>query len=569
MHIAVQGCCHGELENIYKTIAHIEKHKNIKVDLLLICGDFQSVRNEDDLVQMACPAKYRSMRNFYKYYSGELVAPVTTIFIGGNHEASQSLLELYNGGWVAPNIFFLGFANVVRFGGLRVGGLSGIYKHHDYLKGHHETFPLNNNHQRSIYHIRQFEVSQMKQLANSSSRLDVFLSHDWPTDIAFHGDKNGLLKRKSFFTEDVENHKLGSPPTREVMDCLKPRYHFAAHLHVKFAALVTHDDQTTTKFLALDKCLPFKDFLQVIDIPEFPSGPHRLQYDPEWLSVVRDTYEHVPVGGIGMMDMVKSRMNQSNFRPTEKKLAEINEMFNGNFDIPLNFAQTVEPYDPANPRKGKDVEFMPNAQTREFLSKLGLQDRFANALAPRTNPVSRTTEIASNGSDMWGTQVISAEEPKSTPKLDKKPARPSLTLPQPTCSSSKPSRSVLSLPPPKVSSTESTERHSRPVLQLPPVSSKGPVMIGEPQPDQCETSGDLNQDLQNQSDGKSTTVTKDISEGDDLNQDVQNKSDLNSTKVPKDIGEAPKNIVKPGVTKRKAMVLPLPELDFLPTKKKR
>ncbi|CAN0556655.1 unnamed protein product, partial [Ectocarpus sp. 8 AP-2014] len=32
---------------------------------------------------------------FHKYYSGELVAPVLTIFIGGNHEASSYLQVLY------------------------------------------------------------------------------------------------------------------------------------------------------------------------------------------------------------------------------------------------------------------------------------------------------------------------------------------------------------------------------------------------------------------------------------------------------------------------------------------
>jgi hypothetical protein len=34
------------------------------------------------------------MNTFYKYYSGEKVAPVTTLFIGGNHEASSHLWEL-------------------------------------------------------------------------------------------------------------------------------------------------------------------------------------------------------------------------------------------------------------------------------------------------------------------------------------------------------------------------------------------------------------------------------------------------------------------------------------------
>ena len=41
MKIAVEGCCHGELDKIYETLEYIESQHNIKVDLLLICGDFQ------------------------------------------------------------------------------------------------------------------------------------------------------------------------------------------------------------------------------------------------------------------------------------------------------------------------------------------------------------------------------------------------------------------------------------------------------------------------------------------------------------------------------------------------
>jgi hypothetical protein len=52
--------------------------------------------------------------------------------VGGNHEAPNYLWELYHGGWAAPNIYFLGYAGVVRFGGLRIGGLSGIYNEAHY-----------------------------------------------------------------------------------------------------------------------------------------------------------------------------------------------------------------------------------------------------------------------------------------------------------------------------------------------------------------------------------------------------------------------------------------------------
>lgn len=66
MKIAVEGCCHGELDKIYETIGYLEKKESIKVDLLLCCGDFQAVRNEGDMNCMAVPLKYRMMQTFYK-----------------------------------------------------------------------------------------------------------------------------------------------------------------------------------------------------------------------------------------------------------------------------------------------------------------------------------------------------------------------------------------------------------------------------------------------------------------------------------------------------------------------
>ena len=41
MKIAVEGCCHGELDAIYASLQRLERDKSQKVDLLLIGGDFQ------------------------------------------------------------------------------------------------------------------------------------------------------------------------------------------------------------------------------------------------------------------------------------------------------------------------------------------------------------------------------------------------------------------------------------------------------------------------------------------------------------------------------------------------
>lgn len=66
MKIAIEGCAHGDLENIYDTIKSLEEEQGIKVDLLICCGDFQSSRNQEDLRCMAVPAKYYNLCSFYK-----------------------------------------------------------------------------------------------------------------------------------------------------------------------------------------------------------------------------------------------------------------------------------------------------------------------------------------------------------------------------------------------------------------------------------------------------------------------------------------------------------------------
>lgn len=63
------------------------------------------------------------------------MAPVLTIFVGGNHESSGFMSELPFGGWTAPNIYYMGHASVVTIGPLRIAGLSGIYKGRDFHRG--------------------------------------------------------------------------------------------------------------------------------------------------------------------------------------------------------------------------------------------------------------------------------------------------------------------------------------------------------------------------------------------------------------------------------------------------
>jgi lariat debranching enzyme len=214
MKIAIEGCCHGELDNIYATLSHLEKENSFKIDLLLICGDFQAVRNEKDLASMAVPDKYRQMCSFYKYYSGEKVAPILTVFIGGNHEASNYLSELPYGGWVAENIYYMGYANVLNINGIRIAGLSGIYKSHDFYKGHFECPPYNQSALHTVYHVRNIDTFRLQTIKKP---IDIMLSHDWPLGIYNYGDTSELLRTKPYFSNDIQNNSLGSPKNERLL----------------------------------------------------------------------------------------------------------------------------------------------------------------------------------------------------------------------------------------------------------------------------------------------------------------------------------------------------------------
>ncbi|KAG2178016.1 hypothetical protein INT43_003269 [Umbelopsis isabellina] len=239
MKIAVEGCCHGQLDDIYGSIRLLEHKEEIKIDLVLICGDFQAIRNVADLECMAVPPKYRQLGTFHKYYSGSKVVPYPTIFIGGNHEASNYLWELYYGGWAAQNLYFLGWGGVINFGGVRIAGSSGIFKGNHYRCGHYEKAPYSSSDLRSIYHVRQYDIRKLGLLRQP---IDIMLTHDWPRGVEQFGDVQKLLRVKKYFRQEVARNELGSPANEELLEKLHPKYWFSAHLHVKFAAIVNHDD---------------------------------------------------------------------------------------------------------------------------------------------------------------------------------------------------------------------------------------------------------------------------------------------------------------------------------------
>ncbi|XP_053675799.1 lariat debranching enzyme [Anopheles nili] len=400
MKIAIEGCAHGELEKIYDLIESIQQEQNITVDLLICCGDFQSTRNLADLQCMAVPQKHLDMCSFYKYYSGEKRAPILTIFIGGNHEASNYLQELPYGGWVAPNIYYLGYAGVVNCSGIRIGGISGIYKGHDFLKGRFEFSPYDEATKRSVYHQRQIDVFRLKQL---SPKVDIMLSHDWPRGITNYGNETQLLRFKPAFREDIESNRLGSAPCEDLLQKLKPPFWFAAHLHCKFAAVVAHSETDTTKFLALDKCLPKRRFLQILDIPTNDDGKKkeddqlRLKYDLEWLTVLNLTNHLISIRASNGYMPGEGDAERVNFTPTAEEKAKVLERFGNDLTIPCNFVRIAKPYQPdqesMDMRSVEQPQAFLNPQTTLFCDKLNIDDPLRLAMLMTGHQLNTSTYV--------------------------------------------------------------------------------------------------------------------------------------------------------------------------------
>jgi len=146
----------------------------------------------------------------------------------------------YHGGWLAPNIYYLGGSGCVRLNGIRIAGASGIFKGHDYNLGHYERIPYDNASLRSVYHVRSHDVFKLSLLTPGP---EIFVSHDWPEGIYRYGDTAALLNRKPFFKPDIEKGELGNPHTMDILKLLRPSWWFSAHLHVRFQAEYDHTGQ--------------------------------------------------------------------------------------------------------------------------------------------------------------------------------------------------------------------------------------------------------------------------------------------------------------------------------------
>ena len=156
----------------------------------------------------------------------------------------------------------------------------------------------------------------------------------------------------------------------------------------------------------MDKCLPGRDFLQVIDFPD-AVGEKKFLYDAEWLAITKQTHP-----------LLRFDARNSNPPPpislSEEEISLMENMLEKEkgHTIPENFEPTQEPYDPATRQKrGVMPRQVPvNPQTCQFLTMLGLDNPFSRKETNDDNIFGNIKSYKDN--NMRESVVVQAENPE-------------------------------------------------------------------------------------------------------------------------------------------------------------
>ena len=226
------------------------------------------------------------------------------------------------------------------------------------------------------------------------------------------------------------------------MDHVQPDYWFSAHLHVKFPALVPHPKTgKTTRFLSLDKCLPKRQFLQVIEVGDkiVNKSDVHIKFDPTWLAILKST-NHLLSASRQMTYMPgPNGKERFDFEPTEEELKAVSDAFDGDFTIPTDFKVEVPPFNPEKESKN-DLSWtqMPNPrrnrQTEWLCQKLDIHDPLELALKREKREFENPAAAAEPTADE--THSDDEMETSTAAATPVRPKMPMMNLPAPRNDSS-------------------------------------------------------------------------------------------------------------------------------------
>lgn len=255
--LAVLGDVHGHHAEAIEALARAceaagSPARGTPPDRILQVGDFEPIRDAEDLASVAGPAKYRLPGDFARVLAGEIGYPAPVDFIGGNHEPYALLEDLSEGGPVAEEIRYLGRAGEAEIDGIRLAYLSGIHSP--------RVFDDPDARRRLDWHrarakekkIPTYFTREEIERLDGLERADLLLLHDWPTQMIRAADLGDPPDPR--FRETARRFAAaGDRHVRALMERLRPAYALCGHMHAALFGTVPRGEGGVTRILGLDQ----------------------------------------------------------------------------------------------------------------------------------------------------------------------------------------------------------------------------------------------------------------------------------------------------------------------------
>lgn len=255
IHVAAVGDVHGAIGKLKHGIRRWhDANPSRPIARALQVGDFEPTRGERDLASVVIPDRYRRVGDFPSFHSGREVFPVPLHFLGGNHEPHRFLEAYPNGHELAPQLFYGGRVFVATLDGIKVVGLSGIYRHHVFHKGRPCQLPSDPGQEAVNWRPWMYFTKQEWGAALDQVRgAQILILHDWPAHLV------DLMAPKTICGElSAKTKNVGNDPALELLVAAKPDLLICGHHHQFLGGRIYWKTGQVTQVLCLEDFNPGK-----------------------------------------------------------------------------------------------------------------------------------------------------------------------------------------------------------------------------------------------------------------------------------------------------------------------
>jgi len=259
LYFAAVGDVHGHIYSMLGLLQKWEIKHGKSLSFVFQVGDFEAHRHKEDLLTMDAPTKYKKLGDFANFYTGRADFPYPLYFIGGNHESYGFLDRFPQGREIAPNFNYLGRVNSIELSGLKIVGVSGIYKPDLFSLPNRASVSEFSNHSNKE-HIGFLE-SEIEQAMNYG-HADVLILHDWASEII----SPEALKIFQHKYSNARYESIGNEYARLLVEALQPKLVLCGHLHFKYRYALKLPHQFISQICCLANVQKGQDSLAVFRV---------------------------------------------------------------------------------------------------------------------------------------------------------------------------------------------------------------------------------------------------------------------------------------------------------------